>query len=123
MAYGLPDGLQRHLVKTIQKGTMGDEMNRYVQDDFCGFIFNKPQLVKESLRGWVDHFRNIGHRFVMLQHRLTGNYVIFKEGQDVRHLEQPIPLSEVLNDGYRMVEYLDRADETCKRENTLQSGI
>ncbi len=71
----------------------------------------------------VDHFRNIGHRFVMLQHRLTGNYVIFKEGQDVRHLEQPIPLSEVLNDGYRMVEYLDRADETCKRENTLQSGI
>lgn len=104
-------------------GTMGDEMNRYVQDDFCGFIFNKPQLVKESLRGWVDHFRNIGHRFVMLQHRLTGNYVIFKEGQDVRHLEQPIPLSEVLNDGYRMVEYLDRADETCKRENTLQSGI
>lgn len=100
-------------------GIMGDEMNRYVQDDFCGFIFNKPQPAKESLHGWVDHFRNIGHKFVMLQHRLTGNYVIFKEGQDVRNKEQPIPLSEALNDGYRMVEYLDRADEIYKRENNL----
>lgn len=94
-------------------------MNRYVQDDFCGFIFNKPQLVKESLRGWVDHFRSVGHRFVVLQHRFTGNYVIFKESQDVGHREQPISLSEVLNDGYRMVEYLDRADEICKQENTV----
>jgi len=102
-------------------GTMEDEMNRYIQDDFFGFFFNKPQLVKESLRGWVDHFRNVGLRFVMLQHRHTGNYVIFKEGQDVRHTEQPIPLSEVLNDGYRMVEYLDREDEICKRKNTHEA--
>lgn len=93
-------------------------MNRYIQDDFCGFIFNKPQSVKEDLRGWVDHFRKVGHRFVMLQQRLTGNYVIFKEGQGIKHREQPIPLSEMLNDGYHMVEYLDMADEICKQENT-----
>jgi hypothetical protein len=55
----------------------------------------------------------------VLQHRFTGNYVIFKESQDVGHREQPISLSEVLNDGYRMVEYLDRADEICKQENTV----
>lgn len=89
---------------------MGNEKNRYVQDDFYGFIFNKPQRVKERLQGWVNHFRNVGCRFVVLQQGFTGEYVIFRGGRDVRHIEQPIPLSEVLNDGYHVVEYPDTVD-------------
>lgn len=91
---------------------MGDKMNRYAQDDFCGFIFNKPQPAKESLRGWTDHFRNVGCRFVVLQQGVTGQYVIFKVGEDVKgDMGRPIPLSKVLNNGYHMVEYLDTVDE------------
>ncbi len=97
---------------------MRNQKNQCLKDDFCGFIFNKPQRTKENLQGWVDHFRNLGHRCAVLQQEFTGEYVIFKGGQDVRHIEQPIPLSEVLNDGYRMVEYLDSADETEGRRST-----
>lgn len=98
---------------------MTNEKNLCERDSFSGFIFNKPQRLKENLRGWVDHFRNVGCRFVILQKGVTGQYVIFKGGQDVKSdIERSIPLSKILNDGYRMVECLDMADEAIKDERT-----
>ena len=91
---------------------MENEKERCEQDSFSGFIFNKPQRFKESLRGWVNHFHNIGCKFVVLQQGVTGQYVIFKGSQDTREdMDRSVPLSKVLNNGYRMVEYLDMTDE------------